>query len=348
MDLSQDKFVSLEKTPSCERRVSSTSSSSTRSRSLIRKVLCVVVMVSSIHCLYFGGTSKETKSLTFVSAQLTNAATMANDVRLRRFVNLLDRAGISPSIGTIVFAPSATGWNAFEAADQTRWDRWLNQPEFFLHFQHLLLWHFSTEGPFRADQIWDGQRTTLTTTNGDITVVQAQPQRIDNVLRTSFPPPWDTATAEGILHVIDDVIMPPYLTQGIMWNLENDRSGTFIFSFMVNLAIHAELDDEIDQMYDNGITLLVPPNRRFNRVEIDVDELLLPENKEYTRSLVLCHMIERNYDVARVFALNQENNRQQFVVNSMYGTSMWITTTEDKVRFQSADIIFADQPANNG
>jgi hypothetical protein len=108
------------------------------------------------------------------------------------------------------------------------------------------------------------------------------------------------------------------------------------------------LDDELNKVYENGITFLVPPNRRFNRAEIDLGMLLTEPMRSYTRDFVLCHMIQRNYYEAGVFALNEENDREQFLETSMLGTHIWITTTENKVRFQSTDVRLFDQPTQNG
>ena len=130
--------------------------------------------------------------------------------------------------------------------------------------------------------------------------------------------------------------------------MQNDRSAKFALSNMANLALHVGLDEQLNAFYENGITFLVPPNRRFNRVEIDVSEMLLEENRASTRDFVLSHMIQYNYPSAHVFALNEENEREQFLINSLYGTNMWVTTTESKLRFQSADVLVPDQPTRNG
>jgi hypothetical protein len=59
-------------------------------------------------------------------------------------------------------------------------------------------------------------------------------------------------------------------------------------------------------------------------------------------------MIIGIYHEAQVFARNEANNEDQFLVTSELGTHMWITTTEDKLRFQSVEILVPDLPSNNG
>jgi uncharacterized surface protein with fasciclin (FAS1) repeats len=150
------------------------------------------------------------------------------------------------------------------------------------------------------------------------------------------------------VHVIDKVIIPPYLGLNIVRHLLDDRHWDFAFTTMANLALWTGLDEEIDKLYENGLTFLVPPNRRFNRAEINVPALLTEEMRSYTRDFVLCHMIMDNYYEAGVFAFNKENDQSQFLVKSMLGTSMWITTTKNKLRFQSTGVVLADQAARNG
>jgi hypothetical protein len=117
---------------------------------------------------------------------------------------------------------------------------------------------------------------------------------------------------------------------------------------MANLALHVGLDEQIDMLYENGLTMLVIPNRRFTRHEIDVPLLLTEDMRNYTRDFVLCHMILDNYYEAGVFASNGVAETEQFLVTSFLGTHMWVTTTENKLRFQSSDVLLADQAARNG
>jgi hypothetical protein len=133
-----------------------------------------------------------------------------------------------------------------------------------------------------------------------------------------------------------------------MEQLVYDRSWQFAFTTMANLALWAGLDDEISAVYEHGITLLVPPNRRFNRAEIDVPNLLTVAMRNYARDLVLCHMIKDNYHEAGVFAMSEVESTNQFLVVSELGTNMWITTTDDRLRFQSVGVVLADQVAKNG
>lgn len=59
-------------------------------------------------------------------------------------------------------------------------------------------------------------------------------------------------------------------------------------------------------------------------------------------------MIRGNYHEAQVFAMNDASGEDQILVTSELGTHMWITTTEDHLRFQSQKLLLTDQPSDNG
>merc|ERR1711865_1176802 len=130
--------------------------------------------------------------------------------------------------------------------------------------------------------------------------------------------------------------------------LLNSRQEKFSFSNMANLALHVGLDDRLNAAYEYGLTFLVPPNRRFNRAEIDIPKMLQPDMFNFTRDFILCHMIKDNYHDAKLYAMSEQSGEDQHLVMSEFGTHMWITTTKNMVRFQSQELLLPDQPTNNG
>jgi uncharacterized surface protein with fasciclin (FAS1) repeats len=276
----------------------------------------------------------------------TNQVTLNNDQRLKQFSGLLSKAGIDPSMALTMFAPSADAFEKLRESDPVRFEKWMQRSEYFVHLKQMLEWHLVTEGAFNFNQIFDGSRQQMENSQGNITIDQRF-KRIDNVDSVDFVQP-DVATAEGVLHVLDSVILPPYLGNDLISQLLQDRSYVFALSNMANLALHVGLEDRLNGDHENGLTFLVPPNRRFNRAEIDVPKMLTDEMFNYTRDFILCHMIMGIYHEAQVFAMNEANNTDQFLVTSELGTHMWITTTEDKLRFQSVEILVPDLPSNNG
>jgi uncharacterized surface protein with fasciclin (FAS1) repeats len=296
-------------------------------------VILVVFLVQNTHAQNSAGAS-------------TNQVTMNNDQRLKQFSGLLSKAGIDPTTALTMFAPTADAFEKLRVNDPVRYEKWMQRPEYFVHLKQMLEWHLVTEGAFNLNQIFDGSRQQMENSQGNITIDQRF-KRIDNVDSQDFVQP-DVATAEGVLHALDSVIIPPYLGNDLISQLLQDRSDVFALSNMANLALHAGLEDRLNTEYEHGLTFLVPPNRRFNRAEIDVPKMLTDEMFNYTRDFILCHMIIGIYHEAQVFAMNEANNTDQFLVISELGTHMWITTTEDKLRFQSVEILVPDLPFNNG
>jgi uncharacterized surface protein with fasciclin (FAS1) repeats len=280
------------------------------------------------------------------NAQINNAGTLQNDNRLNKFVQLMDSVGLSPSLGETILAPTTDAWQAY--LEQDIGNKYVHQADFFVHLRELLLWHLVTEGRLTFDEIFNGQRQFMESTKGNLTIYQSfNIPRVDNVPSSAFSE-RDIATTDGMVHVLDQVIVPPYLAVNIIEQLLDDYSSEFAFTTMANLALYVGLDDEIDAMYENGITFLVPPNRRFNRAEIDVPALLTDEMRNYTRDFVKCHMILDNYHESGVFAYNDELEQEQLLVTTQLGTSLWITTTGGSLRFQSTVVLLTDQVAKNG
>jgi uncharacterized surface protein with fasciclin (FAS1) repeats len=285
-------------------------------------------------------------SLPTVVGLSTNNVALTNDGRLSTFKQLLDRAGISPTIGKTVIAPTKEAFVSFRLNDTARYDQWMNQPEFFLHFKDLMEWHMITENNYTYEEIFDDRRKQLENPQGFITVDQRF-EMIDNVHSGDFVES-DILTSDGVIHVVDKVMFPPFFGYDMITQLLNSRQDYFSFSTMANLALHAGLDDRINAVYEKGITFLVPPNRRFNRAEIDIPKMLKNDMFNYTRDFVLCHMIKDNWHVAQIFAINENTGVDQFLVKSELGTHMWITSTEEKVRFQSQELLLPDQPTPHG
>ena len=274
-----------------------------------------------------------------------NAGIVANRNDISEFSDVLDRLGISPGSAKTVFAPNNDAFEAFSADESNLWNLY-QTAAYLLHREELMLWHLVTEDVFTTDEIFNGERTLMETEKGNITIDQ-QRQRLDGVPRNAIVDP-NVESNDGIVHVTSRVIVPPYLQQSIIQQCLEDRDAILAFSTMANLALFVGLDEEINRVYEGGVTFLVPPNRRFIRAEIDVPSLLTEELADYTRDFVLCHMIDGNHYEDAVFALHQEQGIDEMMMKTYLGTTIWITTTEDKLRFQSRDVILPDQLARNG
>ena len=282
-----------------------------------------------------------------VVGQQNNAGVVATHADTREFNEQLAKVGVSAGDGKTIFAPNNEAFQKYQEKDPIFYPKYFNDNEYFLHRRELLVWVLVTEDIFLQADIWDGTRTKMENLNGNITIDFAA-QTLDGVHRTSFTT-TDIVTADGVVHILDEIILPPYMGLNIIGQCLEDQSFKFSFSTMANLAIFAGLRDIIDDIYEEGITMLVPPNRRFNRAEIDVPKMLTEEMKSYTKDFVSCHLLlNKNWYESAVFSYHEENEIQSHVEVSYLGTHMWLSTEEDRVRFQSVDVLLPDQIARNG
>mmetsp|Transcript_11766 Transcript_11766/g.27542 ORF Transcript_11766/g.27542 Transcript_11766/m.27542 type:complete len:702 (+) Transcript_11766:199-2304(+) len=281
-----------------------------------------------------------------VSGQSATSVVIDNDKRLNTFREYLDKAGVSPNIGKTIIAPSREAFDRFREEDPVRFEKWTTTPEYFVHFKDLIEWHLITDGIYTKDDIFDGKRKKLLTPQGNITIKQ-ESQMIDNLKSDDFLDS-DIEASGAIIHIVDKVVFPPFLGQNMIAQLLESRQEKFSFSNMANLALHIGLDHRLNAVFEGGITFLVPPNRRFNRAEINIPKLLQPDMYNYTRQFLLSHMIKGNYHEAKVIAINQQMGAKQTLIKSELGTHMWITSTEDMVRFQSQELLLPDQPTEHG
>ena len=267
------------------------------------------------------------------SVNATNVATVVrSNPELTSFSAFLDALVISPGFGETILAPSNAAFDRY-ASDFPRFWGLYQKPEWRLHLREILLWHLVTEGTFTTDQIFDGTRTKMENARGNITIDQ-NIDSFDDLPRSLIVSPNITAT-DGVVHVVDAVIIPPYMRLNLIEQMLDDQSLRYAFSTMANLALYIGLDDEINMLYENGFTFLVPLNVRFDRAEVNVKALMTPENLDYAIDFVRSHIIHgRNFYESTVFAMQQQAGVQQMLVTSLLGTHMWITTTLTKIKLK--------------
>jgi hypothetical protein len=289
-----------------------------------------------------------------VTAQNTNnAGQIAADADTKTFNDFLASVGLSAGEGQTILAPNNGAFEKYALADPTMYSKYFTSNDYFLHRREVLQWLLVTEGRFTVAEIFDGTRGQIANANGNITIIQAvngttttSIATLDGVPRTAIVKP-DIATQDGI--VMDTFLVAPYIGLNLIGLCLDDNSAKFEFATMAQLAIFTGLREVIDMVYDKGVTFLVPPTRRFNRGQIDIAELLTEAKKEYTKSLVSCHLIlYTNYYESSVFSLHEENDIEETLELSYLGTNIWITTTDDRLRFQAVDVLLPDQVARNG
>ena len=296
-----------------------------------------------------GVKAQNVSSGTVTSGQAAPTINVATIIRTRPdlgdFANFLNSVGVPPGLGLTVFCPQNKAFDAYGVQEPILWPKY-QRPEWLLHLREICQWQLVTEGQYTLDAIFNGQRTLIANSIGNITIDQ-KAGTLDGVSKNAIVEPNISAT-DGIAHIMDQLIVPPFLEVDIIQRMLTFVGPKFAYSTMANLAVFVGLDAEINKIYDNGFTMLVPTNRRFNRASIDVPSLLTDKMKNYTRDFILCHLVMDNYYESSVFAMQQQQGIQEMLVTSLLGTNLWITTTNDMLRFQSVPVIDPDQLARNG
>jgi uncharacterized surface protein with fasciclin (FAS1) repeats len=299
------------------------------------------------------------------------AAFLANNIgRLSEFERLWDRLGLSPtSIADVtrqtLLAVTNEGWNSWTEFDSLsdndeQATLYTNNTRWREHLRQLLYFHIVVTDALTVDQIFDGSRESLDTFAQFSMSIDQFEERLGDVVPVAaivdpdnLVPSADDSV-QTMIHLLDQVIVPPFLAVNLidrlLMNKDEDLSTVFAYTTMANLALYAGLDEQLNELSEEGLTLLVPPNRRFNRADIDVAALLTEEMRNYTRDFVLAHMIRGNFDTTRITTEINTNHSDtsSLLVQSELGTSLWITTTGGRLRFQSREVLTTNQVARNG
>ncbi|MGJ8635381.1 MAG: fasciclin domain-containing protein [Phycisphaerales bacterium] len=169
----------------------------------------------------------------------------------------------------------------------------------------------------------------LKTLNGQRAAVNADEGTIGNasIIKT------DIECSNGIIHVIDEVIMPTNNTI-----LETATSaGSF-----TTLAAALDAADLIDALSGEGpFTVFAPTDEAFAKLPSGtVETLLKPENVEMLRSILLYHVVE-----GRVYSDDAINAKH---ATTLQGTDISIKKTKKGVMINDATVQTANIDNSNG
>jgi len=280
---------------------------------------------------------------------VSTAKYIEDETKFSTFNDMLEDVGISASAAATALVPTNAAFSRLQQEDPRLFQRY-TLDTYFVHRRNLVQWHLISEEVLTVELIFDGARPSVTNLAGEELVIDQLRSTIGGYPRNIFGVGSEHVTTDGIVHAINQVLLPPELNDQMIPRLfwKDYYPNEFKFNIMANLALFAGLDDELNKMYEDGLTLLAPPNRRFNRHEINVPNLLTEEMKDYTRDFVLCHMVPGNQFFDTVEARHNARKTEQDLAITMLGTHIWITTSFNRFRFQSSDVLLADQMTRNG
>jgi uncharacterized surface protein with fasciclin (FAS1) repeats len=144
----------------------------------------------------------------------------------------------------------------------------------------------------------------------------------------------DIGTSNGVIHVIDSVLMPP--TQK---DIVDTAVSTNMFNTLVAAVKAAGLVETLKG--DGPFTVLAPTDDAFKKLPAGtVENLLKPENKDMLVKILTYHVIPGNVKAAQVVKLKKAKTVQ--------GSNVKIKAKKGKVMINNAKVIKTDVEASNG
>ena len=146
----------------------------------------------------------------------------------------------------------------------------------------------------------------------------------------------DLAAANGIVHVIDAVLLPP---ADEPLDLVSTLVGDDRFDTLVAAVQAADLVGALSG--SDPLTVLAPTDEAFGMLpDGELDRLLLPENKQELTDILLYHVIEGAVPAAVVTTLD--------TADTLLGKPVAIEADETGVRINDANVVETDLAAANG
>lgn len=252
----------------------------------------------------------------------------AGDEQFSTLVAAVTAAGLAETLsgeGTFtVFAPTN---EAFEGVNVTKF----LQPEWSAHLTSLLLYHVLASEVMSSDLTEVGQ-TAETLEGNNITVTNLDPIFIDEAEVISA----DIDADNGIIHVIDDVLLPPSATDSIVDIAVADNAT---FSTLVDLVIAADLAGVLSM--DGPFTVFAPTNDAFAELDEATVSSLVADPSGALTNVLLYHVVP-----GIVLASDLADGS---VVTTLAGSNITIQVEDGAVEInEDSDVILADVLASNG
>lgn len=233
-----------------------------------------------------------------------------------------------------VFAPTD---DAFEALGQETIDALLADTD---TLADILTYHvLSTE--VNAEAAIGQAGSLVETVNGDSIALSLSG---DNLLvNTATVTMTDIATDNGIIHVIDAVLMPPEFVDASDSTIAQVAAGDEQFSTLVAALTEADLVSTLDNP-DATFTVFAPTNDAFDMIDEGTLAALL-EDTDALSAVLLQHVVaDVEADSVTAFSLNGTS------IETVSGASVPILINEetDSLTVGGATVVVSNIQANNG
>jgi uncharacterized surface protein with fasciclin (FAS1) repeats len=222
-----------------------------------------------------------------------------------------------------VFAPTDAAFAKLPAGTVET----LLKPENKAQLRAVLLYHVVPGNAMAKDVV--GKKAWATANGQQLNVeTRGENVMIDGARVTSA----DIAASNGVIHVIDAVILPETKTIPQV----ADAAGSF--GTLLAAVKAAGLSDTLSG--EGPFTVFAPTDEAFAALGTTVQDLLKPENKDKLASILKYHVVS-----GRVFAAQAKDLKEATTVN---GKSVKIESKWGKVMVGGAEVVTADIDASNG
>ncbi len=200
----------------------------------------------------------------------------------------------------------------------------------------ILLYHV-LPGKVMAESVADG--LTVETLQGapvTFSVMNGQPMINDAAIIAT-----DIETSNGVIHVIDAVILPPAEAaaedSGMAMDIVDTAISTGNFETLVAALQAAGLEDALRG--EGPLTVFAPTDDAFAKLPAGTLESLLA-NPEALTDILLYHVVDGRLDARTVV--------EHGFVTTLLGRPLAVTALRDGVRINDANVVAADVEASNG
>lgn len=233
-----------------------------------------------------------------------------------------------------VFAPTD---DAFEALGQETIDALLADTD---TLTDILTYHvLSTE--VNAEAAIGQAGSLVETVNGDSIALSLSGDNL--LINTATVTMTDIATDNGIIHVIDAVLMPPEFVDASDSTIAQVAAGDEQFSTLVAALTEADLVSTLDNP-DATFTVFAPTNDAFDMIDEGTLAALL-EDTDALSAVLLQHVVaDVEADSVTAFSLNGTS------IETVSGASVPILINEetDSLTVGGAKVVVSNIQANNG
>ena len=256
------------------------------------------------------------------------------DGRFTTLVAAVQAAGLVDTLAGegpfTVFAPTDDAFAKLPAGTLEE----LLKPENKQQLTDILLYHVVAGKVMAADVVnlseaetALGEKVTIKVEDGKVFVNDAQ------VIIT------DIEASNGVIHVIDTVILPPSMTAEAPKDIVDIAVADGRFTTLVAAVQAAGLVDTLKS--EGPFTVFAPTDEAFAKLPAGtIEALLKPENKQQLTNILLYHVLP-----GKVMAASVSDG---LIADTALGTSVFFKVDMGKAYINEAQIIITDIEASNG